>query len=200
MSASPFRFDSEYYRRFYLNAQTRIYDRRRQWTLVSATVQLADWFGVRIRTVLDVGAGVGWWGQWFKKHRPDVRVLSTEFEPETCEKYGHLQADISSWRMAEQFDLVICQGVLPYLDTASAKKAIDNLGAMSRGLMYLEAITKADTEGSVDPSLTDMRIHRRPGSWYRKALKPHFRQVGAGLWAKRDGDVIFYELEAAEPD
>jgi len=198
VSESPLRFDTGYYRRFYLDPKTRIYDRNRQWSLVLGTVSFADWLGVQIRSVLDVGAGLGWWGQWFKKHRPGVRVVSTEYEAETCKAYGHLQADISNWRLDEQFDLVICQGVLPYLETPAAKRAIDNLGAMSRGLMYLEAITKADTVDSVDPSLTDMRIHRRTGSWYRKALKPHFRQVGGGLWAKREGDVIFYELEAAE--
>lgn len=194
----PFRFDEAYYRRFYLNPQTRIYDRDRQWALVAAMANLADWFGVTIRSALDVGAGVGWWGQWFAKYRPQVRFVSTEYEAEICKTYGHLQADIASWRLDEQFDLVICLGVLPYLDDAACHSAIANLGAMSRGLMYLEAITKADTEGSVDPTLTDMRIYRRPAQWYRKALKPHFRQVGAGLWAKRDADMIFYELEAAE--
>ncbi len=198
--SEPFRFDAEYYRRFYLSPQTRIYDQERHATLVAATVHFCDWLGVHIRSVLDVGAGVGWWGQWFAEHRPDVRVVSTEFEAETCKTYGHVQADISKWRLDEQFDLVVCQGVLPYLEAADCKKAIANLGAMARGMMYLEAITKADTAGSVDPSLTDMRIHRRPGSWYRKALKPHFQQVGAGLWSKRGAGVIFYELEAAERD
>lgn len=199
MSAS-FRFNEAYYKRFYFNPKTRIYDRDRQWTLVAATVNFADWFGIQLRSVLDVGAGVGWWGQWFKENRPEVTLMSTEFENETCETYGHLQADISSWRLDEQFDLVICQGVLPYLEDDAAARAIENLAGMCRGLMYLEAITEADTQGSVDPSLTDMRIHRRTGKWYRKMLKPHFRQVGAGLWAKRGGDVIFYELEAAERD
>ncbi len=198
--AAPIRFDREYYRRFYLNPKTRIYDRQRQWELVTAVAHFADWFGVNVRSVLDVGAGVGWWGQWFKAHRPEVRVVSTELEADTCAAYGHLQADISRWQSDEQFDLVICQGVLPYLTPAAAKRAIDHVGAMSRGLLYLEAITRADTRGSVDPSLTDMRIYRRPGAWYRRALKPHFRQVGAGLWAKRGSGAIFYELEAAEAD
>lgn len=190
------RFDEQYYERFYLDPSTRVYDQRRHAKLVAGVVSLIEWFGTDLEQVLDVGAGLGWWGAWLKKNRGTTRVVSTELEPAICRKYGHVQADISRWRLPEQFDLVVCQGVLPYLADDAAARAIDNLAAMCRGFLYLEAITKEDLAHNVDTSRTDLRVHPRTAAWYRRALKPHFREVGAGLYAARSADVPFYALEA----
>ncbi len=190
------RFDADYYRRYYLDPATRIYDRTRHARLVAGVVNLAEWLGVRLSSVLDVGAGVGWWREWLAQHRPGVEVVSTEIEEEVCRQYGHLQADIARWRHREQFDLVVCQGVLPYLPDAAAARAIANLAAMCRGVMYFEAVTKADSRRAVDLTVTDLRVYLRTGAWYRRALKPHFREVGAGLWASRQSSLVCYELEA----
>src|SRR5205814_312310 len=138
------RFDEAYYRRFYKDPSTRVYDQRRHAKLISGVVSLIEWFGVELHDVLDVGAGLGWWGQWLEKHRKGVNVLSTELERDICRKYGHLQADITTFRVEREFELVICQGVLPYLDETGAEAAIENLAAMSRGFLYLEAITRDD--------------------------------------------------------
>jgi 2-polyprenyl-3-methyl-5-hydroxy-6-metoxy-1,4-benzoquinol methylase len=188
-------FDADYYRRFYEDPKTRIYSRARHAHLIEGVLGLISWFGYPVQSVLDVGAGVGWWGEWLKKHRRDLRYLGTELEPAICEQYGHVQADISAWRLEQQFDLVICHGVLPYLDDAAAKRAVANLAAMCRGFLYFEAITRRDVAGSVDLELTDTRVFRRTAAYYRKLLAPHFRQVGGGLWARRDSAVVFYELE-----
>ncbi|MEW6432009.1 MAG: class I SAM-dependent methyltransferase [Myxococcota bacterium] len=191
------RFDRAYYERFYLDPRTRVYDQKRHAKLVAGVVNLVEWFGVTLTDVLDVGAGLGWWGQWLKRHRPRVEVVSTELEPEICRAYGHLQADLVTFRLERQFDLVVCQGVLPYLDDAQAVRAIDNLAAMCGGILYLEAITKEDVAHSVDVTRTDLTVHTRTGAWYRRQLKPHFRELGAGLYAARDACLPFYSLEAA---
>lgn len=188
-------FDAEYYRRYYEDPRTRIYDRERHTHLIEGVLGLIGWLGWPLSSVLDVGAGVGWWKDWLGKHRPDVRYLGTEMEPSICKRYGHLQADLTTWRSDDRFDLVICHGVLPYVDDAGLPQAIENLAAMCEGFLYLEAITKRDIAGNVDTELTDTRVHHRPASVYRKLLARHFRQVGAGLWAKRDAPVVFYELE-----
>lgn len=191
------RFDRAYYERFYVDPRTRVYDQKRHAKLVAGVVNLVEWFGVTLTDVLDVGAGLGWWGQWLKRHRPRVEVVSTELEPEVCRAYGHLQADLVTFRLPRQFDLVVCQGVLPYLDDAQAVRAIDNLAAMCGGILYLEAITKEDVTDSVDVTRTDLTVHTRTGAWYRRQLKPHFRELGAGLYAARDASLPFYSLEAA---
>ncbi|MCC6333727.1 MAG: class I SAM-dependent methyltransferase [Myxococcales bacterium] len=190
-------FDEAYYHRFYVNPRTRVYDQRKHAKLVAGVVNLVEWFGVTLVDVLDVGAGLGWWSKWLQRHRPGVEVLSTELDPAICQRYGHVQADLVSFRLPRQFDLVICQGVLPYLDDEGAEKAIANLTAMCGGVLYLEAITKEDLAQSIDVTRTDLHVHTRTGAWYRKRLKPHFQEIGAGLYAARDASLPFYSLEAA---
>jgi trans-aconitate methyltransferase len=188
-------FDRQYYQRYYVDPETRVYDQARHASLVVGMVNLIEWFGTDLDTVLDVGAGLGWWGAWLKANRPATHVTSTELEAEICKAYGHQQADITSWRLKQQFDLVVCQGVLPYLSDAGAVKAIGNLAAMCRGFLYLEAITKEDFKSSIDAERTDLRVELRPAAFYRRHLKPHFREVGGGLWAARSADLPFYALE-----
>jgi hypothetical protein len=193
--AAPQHFDAAYYRRHY-QARARVHSAAEVGRLASGVVGLAGWLGVTIETALDVGAGPGLWRDWFRRHRPAVRYRSTDFSPFACERYGHERRDISAWRSRERYDLVVCQGVLQYLEADAAAAAIENLGAMSRGLLYLEAITRRDLAEVVDLERTDTAIHARTGAWYRRRLQPHFVQVGAGLWAARRAGLRFYELEA----
>ncbi len=192
------RFDAAYYRRYYLDPRTRVYSRQRHARLVAGVVSLVEWFGAPLDSVLDVGAGLGWWRSWLERHRPGVRVVSTELEPEICKRHRHLRADITTWRLEERFDLVVCQGVLPYLDARGAGAAIENLAAMCGGFLYLEAITREDFTDAIDAERTDLSVNLRPAAFYRKRLAPHFRAVGAGLWAARRADLPFFALEAGD--
>jgi SAM-dependent methyltransferase len=192
--SSPDRFDASYFRRFYRGAG-RVHSAREIALLASAVVGLAAWLGVEIRSVLDVGAGTGLWGRWFRRRRPEVRYRSIDVSEYACRRYGHERRDISRWRARERFDLVICHGVLQYLDDRAAARAIENLGRMCRGLLYLEAITRADL-AVVEEESTDTSIHLREGAWYRRRLARHFVQIGGGLWASRRAGVLLYELEA----
>lgn len=191
------RFDEAYYQRYYLRPSTRVYSKARHARLVSGVMGMTEWLLGEVRSVLDVGAGVGWWRQWLKKHRPEVDCVSTELEPAICKKYGHQQADVRQLKMPRTFDLVVCHGVLPYLAANDLKPAIDNLGAVCGGVMYLEAICNEDFAGSVDETLTDTSVHRHPAALYRKHLGRHFTQLGAGLWAAKRADVVLFSLEAA---
>lgn len=188
-------FDASYYGRYYGSARTRVHGPAEIGRLCTAVTSLLDWWEHPIRKVLDVGAGTGLWRDWFRAHRPGVRYRSVEYSAYACEKYGHEQRDITAWRVRETFDLVVCQGVLPYLDEAGCAKAIDNLGAMTRGFLYLEAITRRDIRSVIDGAKTDVKVHGRAGAWYRKRLGRHYFEVGCGLWAKKDARVLFYELE-----
>lgn len=190
------RFDEAYYHRFYKNPATQVYERRRHAKLVAAIIASIEWYGLELHEVLDVGAGLGWWGQWLRRHRRHVQVVSTELEADTCLKYGHQQADIATFRLPRQFELVICQGVLPYLQAKAADAAIKNLAAMCGGFLYLEAITADDLKDAIDTRRTDLRVHLRPASWYRRRLAPHFREVGGGLYAARSAQLPFFALEA----
>lgn len=191
------KFDEAYYERFYERARTRVYGAAEIDRLATGIVSMIDWFGGSLDNVLDVGAGTGLWRDWFAKHRPDSAYRSIEVSEYACKRYGHEPRDIRTWRTKERFDLVICQGVLPYLTSLGVKRAIDNIGAMSRGFLYLEAVTKVDLATVCDSSATDSAMHGHLASTYRKALGKHFHAVGCGLWYRLGGDVVFYELECA---
>ncbi len=190
------RFDEAYYRRHY-RGPDRVHSASQVGRLAAGVAGLADWLGVELRAVLEVGAGPGYWRSWFRRRRPAVRYVSTDVSPFACERFGHLLRDISAWRPRGTFDLVVCQGVLQYLDDRRAARAIANLAAASRGLLYLEAVTRHDLEEVLDAERSDTAIHARTGAWYRAALDPHFVQVGAGLWAARSAGIPLYELEGA---
>jgi SAM-dependent methyltransferase len=194
-SPAPARFDAAYYRRHY-RARTRVHSAREIAALASGVAGLAAWLGVPPLRVLDVGAGPGLWRSWFRRHRPATRYRSVDVSPYACARWGHELRDISRWRARERFDLVVCHGVLHYLDDRGAARAIDNLGAMARGLLYLEALTEED-EAVVDRDRTDLSMRLRPEAWYRRRLERHFVQVGAGLWASRRSGLALYALEAA---
>lgn len=195
---APARFDEAYYRRHYAGRR-RVHSAREVARLAEGVTGLAAWLGIGIERVLDVGAGPGLWRDWFRRHHPRVRYRSTDVSPYACARYGHERRDLSRWRSRERHDLVVCQGVLQYLDDAAAARAIANLGAMCRGLLYLEAITAHDLAEVVDREATDLAVHARTGAWYRRRLAPAFVQVGAGLWAARRAGLALYELEGPPP-
>jgi 2-polyprenyl-3-methyl-5-hydroxy-6-metoxy-1,4-benzoquinol methylase len=188
-------FDRSYYDRFYEAKKTRVHAPEEIARLCTAVTSLLDWWGHPIETVLDVGAGVGLWRDWFRKHRPRAAYRSTEYSRYACKRYGHEHRDITKWRAKQTFDLVVCQGVLPYLDDVGCARAIENLAAMTGGFLYLEAITKKDLAEVIDDSKTDVYVHPRTGAWYRARLREHYVEVGAGLFCRRGAPVLFYELE-----
>lgn len=193
MQSAP--FDEGYFERFYERPSTRVYGKKEIARLARGVTGLIAWLGGDLETVLDVGAGTGLWRQWLEKHRPSVRYRSIDVSAYACERYGHEVRDIASWRDRSTHDLIVCQGVLPYLDDAACERAIDNIAAMSRGFLYLEAITARDLREVCDLAATDRAIHPRTGEWYRKKLARHFHMVGGGLFYVKGGEVRFYELE-----
>lgn len=195
MNEAP-RFDAAYYERYYFDRSTRIYPRARLFRLVAGVVNLIEWLGGPLESVLDAGAGVGWWGEWLARHRRRVQYVGTELEPDICERFGHRQADVRTLELGERFDLVVCQGVLPYLDEAGAERAIERISDHAQGYLYLEAITSEDVQGAIDSSRTDLRVHLRPAAWYREHLRVSFRELGAGLFVRRDHGGALFALEA----
>jgi hypothetical protein len=197
MSANTKRFGARYFQRFYESSRSRVYDGAKVANLARGVTGLVAWFGGPLRSVLDVGAGTGLWRDWFAEHMPRVRYLSTDASAYACERYGHEQHDIATWRAQERFDLVVCQGVLPYLDDRACRTAVANIAAMARGFLYLEAITSRDLREVCDRTKTDITVHARSGAWYRRALARSFTPIGCGLHYVKRGPLAFYELERA---
>jgi hypothetical protein len=190
---SPDRFDAAYYRRFY--GRGPVHDRRQIASLATAVTAWARWWKLPIRSVLDVGAGKGYWKDWFAAAHPRVRYHGLDVSPHACRKHGHELADISLWVPPRSYDLVVCQSMLQYLEDEACERAVAVLARACAGLMYLEVPTSADRVDVVDIERTDMDVYWRTGAWYRQRLDPLFVEVGAGLWITRPSPLPFFELE-----
>jgi hypothetical protein len=190
-------FDAKYFRRYYESRRSRVYGKEQVADLAQGVTGFVRWFGGDIEKVLDVGAGIGLWKDWFREHLPEVRYRSVDVSEYACATYGHERRDITRWRAREKFDLVVCQGVLPYFDDEACARAIANMAAMCRGFLYVEAITARDLRDVVDRSKTDVSVRARPATFYRRILGKHFEPLGCGLHHVLGGDKLFYDLERA---
>lgn len=191
------RFDEAYYKRFYVDAATRVVSPEEHNSLAEFVFGFAAWNKIEIKSVLDIGAGVGLWKKWIQKHAKGVAYEGTEVSQAMCKKHEFLERDIARWRDRKKHDLIICQGVLQYLPDPDIAPAIANIAAMSRGLVYFEITTRGDLRERCDQELTDQDIHVRNGSYYRGILLKHFLCVGAGLWWSKEQPPPFYELETS---
>jgi hypothetical protein len=188
-------FDEAYYRRYYGSPRTRIHGEKQVAHLGAALSGMVRWYGGPLRTVLEVGAGVGLLRDWFAAHHPRVKYVSTDHSPYAAARFGHEQRDISRWREERRFDLVVCQGVLPYLSDRQALSAMNNLAAMTAGFLYVEAITRRDYATVADRARTDPTMRLRDAGFYQRRLRRHFRALGGGLFYAKDGPLEFWELE-----
>ena len=195
MSQPTEHFDAAYYRRFY--GRRPVHDRRRIAQLATGVTSLAAWWRIPVRSVLDVGAGKGYWRDWLATEHPRVHYHGLDVSAHASQRYGHEHADISTWTPPRAYDLVICQSVLQYLDDDAVAHSVPVLGAACRGLLLVEAPTVADRTEVIDPQRTDLDIHWRTGDWYRGLLDRRFVEIGAGLWASRSLPIPFFELERA---
>jgi hypothetical protein len=197
MRSMSVEFDAAYFHRFYESRRSRVYSDEQVDHLARGVTGFVRWFGGAIESVLDVGAGTRLWGRWFEAHMPQVKYRSIDVSDYACATYGHEKRDISSWRGRDKYDLVVCQGVLPYLEDHACASAVANMAAMCQGFLYLEAITRRDLREVCDRSKTDVRVLARSRSFYRRTLARHFEPLGCGLHHVRGGTTLFYDLERA---
>lgn len=190
------RFDESYYKRFYLNPKTRVTDPSACNALGTFVCSYLHYLSLPVTKVLDLGCGLGPWQAVVARHFPQATYRGVEYSEYLCEQYGWERGSVVDYKSKSRFDFVICQGVLPYLDARSARIAIDNLGALCRGALYLEAVTRDDLDdGVIDTRRTDGAMLLRSAAFYRRALKPHFRWLGGGLFLSRRARVSVYALE-----
>jgi SAM-dependent methyltransferase len=191
-------FDKRYYDRYYRDPRTRVTSQREIAVLGAFVCAYLDHLGQPVRRVLDAGCGLGYWRKVIADHYPGARYTGIELSAYLCRELGWTRASISDYRGRGRFDLVVCQGVLQYLDDREAARAIANLGRLCRGALYLEALTAEDWRDNCDRSATDGKVHLRPAHWYRARLARDFRACGGGVYLHRDSGAVLYALEAAD--
>ena len=191
-------FDAEYYQRFYLDPTTRVTDEAQVQRLGAFVASYLRYLDVAVNEVLDVGCGIGLWRAVIAEEFPGANYLGMEVSEYLCQRYGWTRGSITELGGQARYDLVICQGVLQYLTGAQARAAIENLGRVCRGALYLEALTREDwDEGVADQARSDGNIHLRSAGFYRRQLAPYFVHVGGGVWVSQRADVPLYALERA---
>lgn len=188
-------FDKAYYDRYYRNRRTRVTSPAEVAKLGRLVCAYLAHLNLPVRRVLDAGCGLGHWRSVIAEHHPRASYTGIEVSEYLCQQYGWTQASIAAYRPRGRFDLVICQGVLQYLGRNEAAAALENLSRLCRGVLYLEALTAEDWRDNCDRRHTDGAVHLRSAAWYRRALAPHFRTLGAGLFLHRDADTVMFALE-----
>ena len=189
------RFDAAYYDRFYRQRSTRVSDVRETAKLGRFVCGYVDYLGIPVKRVLDAGCGLGRWRPVLAEHYPRARYTGIEVSAYLCAELGWTQASIAEYRPRAPFDLVICQGVLQYLDDREAAAAIDNLAQLCRGVLYLEVLTAEDWRDACDRRATDGAVYRRAVQFYRSRLAQHFTALGGGLFLNKRADIVLYALE-----
>ncbi len=191
------RFDSAYFRKYYRNRQTRVVtpgEMRSRAALIVAILRQAQ---IPVRRILDAGCGIGLLRKPFADLLPRARYTGLELSDYLCRKYGWESGSIADYSPREPFDLVICYDVLQYLPDEEASRALVNLAGLTRAVVYVSALTQEDWLQNCDRSRTDRAVHLRPGGWYRRRLRRHFRYLGFGVWLRKEVVAILWDLESA---
>lgn len=189
------RFDADYYARFYGAEETRVAGQAETARLVRFVAGYLDYLQLPVHRVLDMGCGIGLWQAPVAEAFPEASYTGVEVSAYLCETHGFQRGSADTYRGRGLFDLVVCQGVLQYLDDARAEAAIDNLCRLCRGALYLEALTREDWAEHVDQERTDGDVHKRLASWYRRRLAADFIAIGGGLFLKKTAPVTLFSLE-----
>lgn len=197
-SADAAAFDEAYYARYYFDKKTKVADPQHVERLGAFVSSYLKYLRVPVHRVLDIGCGVGLWRDIVARHFPQARYQGVEVSEYLCDRYGWQRGSVVDYQAREPFDLVICQGVLAYLNPTDLQRALRNLGTLSQGALYVEAVTLEDYENDiVDEDLTDPLLFRHRAELYRRGLTRKFKGVGGGLWLSRRADLPLFALECA---
>jgi len=198
-SASDSLFDEAYYKRFYFDKKTSVVDRDHMDRLGAFVCSYLQYIRVPVLRVLDMGCGIGLWRDVVATHYPQASYHGVEYSEYLCGRFGWERGSVLDYRAQAPFDLVICQGVLPYLNPADAKRAMHNLARLCTGALYVEAVAREDWERDiVDETLTDPRLFKHPAALYRRGLAEGFTELGGGLWLSRRAEVPVFALECVD--
>jgi SAM-dependent methyltransferase len=188
-------FGPAYFRKFYLNAATRVVtpaEMRVRARLIAAILAQA---GIPVRSIIDAGCGLGLLRKPFAEVLPRAHYTGLEASEYLCKRYGWTPGSVIDYKPRKPCDLAVCYDVLQYLDDREAARAIANLARLTRAALYVSALTGEDWRQNCDRTRTDRAVHLRPGDWYRTRLKRHFRFLGLGVWLRKGVNPLLWDME-----
>ncbi len=190
-----FAFDRAYYRRYYEDPRTRVSDPKDDETLGRFLGAYLRLMNQPVTRVLDLGCGLGRLRKVFAREFPQATYTGVERSEYLCERYGFSQGSVVDYRGRGRYDLVVCKGVMQYLSGADAVRALNNLERLTRGCLYLEALTQEDWDSACDQARTDGAVYLRPARFYRERLQKSFVACGGGVYLHKDAGAVLYALE-----
>jgi predicted TPR repeat methyltransferase len=192
------RFDADFYRRFYEDRRTRVVtpaEMSRRADLVAAFVRHGE---LKVRSILDVGCGLGLMRDRLLTHFPKARYTGLEVSEHLCDKMGWEQGSIGDFDPGRHYDLVVCYDVMQYVDEREAVAGLRNLARLCHGVLHFGALTREDWDLYCDKRRTDRNVHIRPGLWYRRRLARSFINAGSGMFVRRGAPFHLWELDQVE--
>jgi len=167
-------------------------------------------FQADLRSVADVGAGMGLWKEAIVADNPDLFGIKPPVPFDTFDASSYATSTFGCKKMdivfqepkdvdgRIRYDLVICNGVFGYLADDQLQKAIQRLRKYASRFLYVgELYCKEDIQaGKYDMRGTDAMQKVRSIQDYWKALRDGgFFFVGMGLWANGNHKNLFMASE-----
>jgi SAM-dependent methyltransferase len=168
-------YDQRYFDKWYRNPRYRVkspQELARQVALVVATTEYI--LGRMLRTVLDVGCGEANWLAPLRRLRPRIQYSGVDSSEYVVSRFGASRNirlgtidSLDRLRLRKEYDLILCVGMLNYLDAAQLRTGLAHLYELANGVVYLELFTSADRGVFGDTRGTRLRSP----SWYRARIR-----------------------------
>jgi SAM-dependent methyltransferase len=178
-------YDRAYFDRWYHNRRTRVNTPAEVLRKANIAIATAEYFLRRqVRSVLDVGCGVGVWREHLRAIRPRIAYTGLDSSEYAVERFGRSRnirratfGELPSLKLPA-FDLVVCADVLHYVKDNEIRAGLAAIADICEGVAYIEVLTSEDAViGDLDAF-----IHR-PAAWYRTAFrKVKMEKVGPYCW------------------
>ncbi len=191
------RFDGRFFERFYYARRTRVAAPLDYLPRARLLAAYASLFQIKVRRVLDAGAGAGFFLRALEAAFPVARCTGIEVSNYACARYAWTKSSITDYVARTPFDVVVCHDVLQYLDREAAVRALSNLATLSKGLLYFTVLTREDWRTNCDQARTDGKVHLRSANWYRQHLRRGFLRLGTGVYLARGVAPALFALDQA---
>jgi SAM-dependent methyltransferase len=176
-------YDRHYFEKWYRNPRYRVkspVELQRQVTFVLGAAEHV--LARPVRTVLDVGCGEGNWRAPLVRMRRGIHYTGVDASEYAVARYGVRRNirlgsidSLHKMRLRQNYDLILCVGMLNYLEPSQLEAGLKHLYDRAGGLVYLELFTSADRGVFGDTRGTRLRSP----AWYRARLrKAKFVSIG----------------------
>jgi SAM-dependent methyltransferase len=171
-------------------------DIRRQLSFIVAATEYI--FERPVRNVLDVGAGEGNWAVALKKIRPRAKYYGVDPSEYAVQRFGRKRniqlggfADVATLDLPDDFDLVLCCGVLNYVSPRELRSGLTALRERCVGAAYFEIFSSAD-DATGDFTRSGARS---PAFWRRLFRATGWQALGLHMYVRADMASVVAELE-----